>query len=218
MLLQPGLRISCHERRGTLGALVTSRHLPGLFLLSAWHVLDDTKGAGDVTLPDNDGLVVARFTPGHHTSYPEQDAAIALVVLENPFANFTNVVPNVRFAVGKAGGPSTTMKVWKYGAATQDTVCMISEVFYRPGATGEGVRFAQATDGPVNYCDPGDSGAMWCSTFGRSIAIHSQGDLNGNVGLGSSAMVVFKNLGLEIAQPIGPGAKFAGARRRPGGN
>jgi len=52
MVIQPGLKISCNGRIGTLGMFVKKNGDPGkVYLMSCWHILDDNNRSGDVIHP-----------------------------------------------------------------------------------------------------------------------------------------------------------------------
>lgn len=202
MLLQAGMAIEAHVRIGTLGALVTSNHFPGeLFLLTAYHVLDDGLGDGPVTLPDDGNPVVAAYVAGPNTTLAEMDAAIARIIISDPFANFSNQVPGDTFRITRKGGPMKPQALVKYGAGTQETVCVMSAIFEEFDKRRGFVELAQDSAGPVNFSAPGDSGALWCDrTTKRAIAMHIQGDRLGNLAIASTMNFIIDRLDLVIAR------------------
>ena len=98
VLIQPGLKIKCHNNFGTLGFLackykVVSRESKNnrmrtlkvadrskVYLVSCYHVLDnDEHPAGKVVLPDYNDLEIATYSRDSTTANKEYDIAIAQI-------------------------------------------------------------------------------------------------------------------------------------------
>jgi hypothetical protein len=202
MLLQAGSAIVAHNRIGTLGALVTSARFPGaLFLLTAYHVLDDKRGDGSVTLRDTN-TVIAQYIAGPGTTDAEMDAAIARITIAEPFANFSNEVPSGNFRITHPGGPMKPQDLVKFGAGTNETTCAMAAILNEFDRRRGYVELGQASAGLQNYSAPGDSGALWCDKVtGLAIAMHIQGDRPGNMAIASTMNFIMERLQLTFAQP-----------------
>lgn len=199
MLIQPGIRIRCNGRDGTLGLLVVRDQQPDtVYLLSAWHVLDDFMGEGDVTLPDHNHQLVARYQRSEATAHPEMDIALA-EVHPDFHSQLSNTTVDGNNTISEAAYWRRNMPLSKYGATTQRTRSRLVDDTDNFGNLLYGLVLGKYPGGVDQYCHHGDSGAIWCDAIsGKAIGMHSKGGLTGNQAAASPLIVAMEDMGLQV--------------------
>ncbi|MEM7208834.1 MAG: hypothetical protein AAF434_13500 [Pseudomonadota bacterium] len=188
MIIQPGTSIYCaHGGKGTVGALVRkSARSRKLYLLTAWHVLDNDRasGATEVRLGSARGKVIATYKPGNATRDEKLDVAIAELDKDIEDLEWTNKVRGSNKLLNKTASPTSRTKFQMYGATTKLSNCRLDQKFQAFGSIENAflLKAAEGVDASTGFCASGDSGAMWYSqNSGRMIGLHSKGDMSGEV-------------------------------------
>ena len=198
MIIQPGVKISCNGRVGTLGLLVKRKVEPEkTYLMCCWHILDDENPAGTVILPDHNNLVIANYQRSESTAIKEMDVAIAELAPDHGLPMNNTTVDNAR-TIYQAAYWKNGVTLIKYGAATLSTQCQLVEQAGSIGNLMRGLKLAKLPGGDKKYCAHGDSGAVWCSSeTGKAIGLHSKG-FEGNLAAASPIIVILGKLQLTI--------------------
>ncbi len=200
MEIQPGIKIQCNQRTGTLGIIVSKENNDSkLYLLSCWHILDDGIEAGDVVLPDDNNRLIARYERSVDTANESLDASIAEIDsdIDIPINNRISGTDRSISSFSYSWKKNTELR--KTGDQTGTTRCLIGRKMTQYGNLDQALKLKRHPNGRATYCAHGDSGSIWCTIeHGFAVGLHARGGLPGNFAAATPIALILRDMGLKI--------------------
>jgi len=148
-------------------------------------------------IPDDNNKIIARYERSEETSFKEMDVAIAEIVLDQDWEISNRLIDDSK-TIDSSIAWLRGMPLTKYGAGTERTQCKLIKAYDQFSDLQNGLELGAYPGSNNEYCDHGDSGAIWCDPeSGNAVALHSREGVEGKA-YATPVILILQRMGLSI--------------------